>query len=793
MNLSALTRKSIADVTRRKGRTVLVVLGILIGVCGFTAINVMQDAITNGIAYSHEQSTQPDLSFDVDAVNPSLIPALEAVPNVATMQLQSRSFGAWFVGSARRPASAIEMIGYPDPQHVALGHFQLLEGHYPGPGEIVLEAGDAGLASFQLGDSIHILGQQQGDATFKVVGLSQTIGLKNPSQSGTARGYIQESELESTFGPQQTNDIEVKVHDTAHAQQALNGIDTLLQQHHVNVQDKTIDDNSNTPNASTSGLLTVLRIILILAMGLGALLIVNTIVTLLLEQIRIIGTMKALGGTRGAIIRSYVISVGAYAMLGTVLGIGLGIFAGYELAAQILTMETYSMGPFTIAPTTLAISLLPGLGVPFLAALLPLWNGTRITVHQSLAAYGISTGNSDKSGQMRRVRGPLFTRIPQTFWLGLCGLFRRRQRAITTLTILTPSSLAFLSVATAIYSVSEKSNHILDNYDFDLNVQVLNGTQPWTQLRDQIQAIPNVQRVERLNDDDFIKTTWGTMRLVSVETDIQMYQRHLVSGRWFSPNERHVALISDDAASATGLKAGDTLTFSSGDFTGEASWKIIGIVHDPRANISTAGLVVTTSENYNQMVGWSTTAAKTVDIRATDRSSTAVATLEQAIGNTLRNAGIQIGLGSRQDELNIAQSQFTVLYVMLYAPTIVIALMSCLALYHTLITSVLERRREIGIWRSMGARDRQVGLVFLVEAQALASLTWALSTVLGVPVAYGFLRLLSKLALFNIPFAFNPLSLGIMLVAVLVIAALASLAPAQRAASLRIANILRYE
>ncbi len=141
----------------------------------------------------------------------------------------------------------------------------------------------------------------------------------------------------------------------------------------------------------------------------------------------------------------------------------------------------------------------------------------------------------------------------------------------------------------------------------------------------------------------------------------------------------------------------------------------------------------------------------------------------------------------------MAQGQFTTLYFMLYAPTIVIALMGCLALYNTLMTSVLERRREIGIWRSLGARNRQVGLVFLIEALALAGLTWALSTVIGVPVAYGFLRLLSKLAVFNIPFAFNPPSLGIMLVVILVIAVLASLGPAWNAARLRIVQILRYE
>jgi hypothetical protein len=55
--VSALTRKSLADVTRRKGRTALVVLSILIGVFGFTAINVTEDTIISAVTFSQDEST----------------------------------------------------------------------------------------------------------------------------------------------------------------------------------------------------------------------------------------------------------------------------------------------------------------------------------------------------------------------------------------------------------------------------------------------------------------------------------------------------------------------------------------------------------------------------------------------------------------------------------------------------------------------------------------------------------------------------------------------------------------
>jgi putative ABC transport system permease protein len=152
--VSALTRKSLADVTRRKGRTVLVVLSILIGVFGLTAINVTEDTIISAVTFSQDESTQPDISFSVQSFNPALASTLAAVPNVQTAQFQTVYDTSWHL----LPAGQVNMtiIGYRDPQHVALASFQLTSGRYPGRGEIVLESGDSVQQQFALGGFIRV-------------------------------------------------------------------------------------------------------------------------------------------------------------------------------------------------------------------------------------------------------------------------------------------------------------------------------------------------------------------------------------------------------------------------------------------------------------------------------------------------------------------------------------------------------------------------------------------------------------------------------------------------------------
>ncbi len=87
--------------TRRKGRTLLVVLGIFIGVFGLTAINTAEDALFAAITFSvSSQATQPDILLDVDHLDPALLPTLQSVTDVKTVQYQTVFNTQWHVSQA---------------------------------------------------------------------------------------------------------------------------------------------------------------------------------------------------------------------------------------------------------------------------------------------------------------------------------------------------------------------------------------------------------------------------------------------------------------------------------------------------------------------------------------------------------------------------------------------------------------------------------------------------------------------------------------------------------------------
>jgi hypothetical protein len=191
--ISASLRKSLADVTRRKGRTLLVVLGIFIGVFGLTAINTAEDALFAALNFSLS-AIQPDVILDVDQLDPALLPTVQSVTDVQMVQYQTVFSTQWHVSQA---PGHIEMVitSYPDLRHVPLTPFQLTSGRYPMSGEIVMEYGDLGLQPFTLGDTVTV-DTAQGTAQLRVVGLARTPG-HNPASSGNSEGYMSDAGLQA--------------------------------------------------------------------------------------------------------------------------------------------------------------------------------------------------------------------------------------------------------------------------------------------------------------------------------------------------------------------------------------------------------------------------------------------------------------------------------------------------------------------------------------------------------------------------------------------------------------------
>jgi putative ABC transport system permease protein len=805
--MSASLRKSLADVTRRKGRTLLVVLGIFIGVFGLTAITVTQDQLFAAFAYSvGSQATQPDLIVDVDRLDPQLVPALLVVPNVKQVQEETTLSTQWHV--SRAPGHVdLTIISYPNLQHVPLTPFELTNGRYPGAGEIVMEYGDVAIQPFTIGDLVTV-DTAQGTARLRVVGLARTPGV-NPATTDSARGYMGDAALQSLpaftdvatappLGPLRLSHIAVKVISITQVSGTAHALSTLLQAQRVTVLGVSFPEPITAQLRQIDGIFTLLRILALLAVVMSGILLLNTVTTLIGEQTAIIGTMKAIGGTRGTILRGYLLSVCLYSLLATVPGLGLGILGGAQLASILAQAIPLALGPLMVTPGLIALSLAIGFGVPLCASLWPLWNGTRITVRAALAAYGINKGEGN--GSLARL-GQHLNWISQTTWLGLRSLFRKRASAALTLLMLTVAGTSFLVVQTTAGSVNETIGLVWANIHADVEVY---ADESYSQARTQVGTLPNVRRMERFGTAG-AQTLWGKLAIWGFEPQTQIYHYQLTSGRWLREDDTNVVLLSDAMAAQAGLHPGSRLVVTSLGGNRSITWTVIGTLKESVDSLGQIGAAVVPVNTLYQFEG--TPAATAVDyankllIQARDRTPAGVSKLADqidALGANLilsGSVGRGFGLGPVflvQDEALRHQRNFYILYAVLYAVALLTGAAGILGLASTLTASVVERQREIGLVRAMGASSWRVGQVFWVEGLALGSIAWCLGALLGLPLASAFVQFFSHLVI-QVDFVVDPLAFLVMLSALLLIVTLASVVPARHASRLHIADLLRYE
>ena len=805
--LSASLRKSLTDVTRRKGRTLLVVLGIFIGIFGLTAINITQDQLFAAFAYSvGSQTTHPDLIVDVDRLDPELVPALRRVPNVKQVQEETTLSTQWHV--SRAPGHVdLMIISYPDLRHIPLTPFELTSGRYPGTGEIVMEYGDVAIQPFNIGDQVTV-DTARGIARLRVVGLARTPGV-NPATTDSARGYVREDVLQSlpaftdvvtapVLGPLRLSHIEVKVASITQVSATAHSLGPLLQAHRMTVLGVSFPEPITAQLRQLDGIFTLVRVLALLAVVMSGILLLNTVTTLIAEQTAIIGTMKAIGGTRRVILRGYLLSIGIYSLLATVPGLVLGILVGAGLTSFLARTIPLALGPLVVTPGLIALSLATGFGVPLLAALWPLWNGTRITVRTAFAAYGINKGGGNAS--LARL-GHHFTWISQTTWLALRSLFRKPTNATLTLLMLTVAGTSFLVVQTAATSVNETVGAVWTNIHADVEVY---ANESYSRARAQLGTLSNVRRMERFGIAG-AQTSWGKIGLWGFEPGTQIYHYQLTSGRWLREGDTNVVLLSDELAAQTGLHSGSRLVITNLTGNKSISWTVIGILKEPVDSLGLIGTAIMPVTALYQFEG--TPAASAADytnkllIQAKDHTPQAVSRLADqvdAIGTRLILSGSMergAGLGPvflTQDEALRHQREFYILYALLYAVALLASVAGILGLASTLVASVVERQREVGLVRAMGGSSWRVAQVFWIEGLALGAIAWCIGALMGLPLASVFLQFFSRLVI-PVDFVVDPLAFLIMLAAMLLIVTLASVVPARRASRLRIANLLHYE
>jgi ABC-type lipoprotein release transport system permease subunit len=239
-------------------------------------------------------------------------------------------------------------------------------------------------------------------------------------------------------------------------------------------------------------------------------------------------------------------------------------------------------------------------------------------------------------------------------------------------------------------------------------------------------------------------------------------------------------------ARTTGVRVGDRVTLETA--AAPATFLVIGIASNQQENGTALFVPLTTLRSVlDEPTGVSTFWIRTTspDQALVDQTTTR---LEDRLAPLGYNIGTEITYVAERDEIAANRTVTTSITVLGF----LIVAMSMVALANAITMSIIERTREIGILRCVGARARDIRRIFMTEATALTLVGW----LLGIPLGYALDRLLvwmvQEVANIDIPVLFPPWNLVITLAGTLAIALLIMLLPIRRAVRYRPGDALRY-
>jgi putative ABC transport system permease protein len=819
MTIRPRWRKVIHDLLDNKARTLLVIFSIAVGVFSIGVIAGAYQIIATDMSESYAANHPGNIELRMVDFDDNV---LDTIQNMAGV---SDAAGYRVVNFRVRKMDSdkwvsIDVVAINDFARNNINLLKPVEGAaVAGKNEVLLEKDTLKHLDVQVGDDLAF---EMPDGSIKilpVVGIVQSASTGAGDFLSPPFAYVTMSTMPTLRQPEHYNRAFAIVaegqDDIEHIRAVGADLKDKLEKNGYTVIRTRFSETHKHPLADTvNAILNILMALGILILFLSSSLIANTLSALLNQHQRHIGVIKLVGGNSRQVLVMYLSLILAFAALALAIAVPLGGQGAYGLALFIATEIRFSLLGYRIVPTALLIQIAVGILIPLLAGLVPVIGGSRVTVLKAISGDAAREEGASHKGHVRsavELRNNVsrwewiqtrFTialakrgiHIPRPFVISLRNTFRRRGRLILTLFTLTMGGAIFIAVFNVRVTLHDYIGAIGQYFRADVTVDF---DRPY-RLREVEQFAMQVPGVRDAEGWQFIGTellaqdgaVLENLNVLAPPADSQLVKPIIVAGRWIRAGDVRQMAISDAALKYyPDLKPGDTLPLKVEGRT--EYWEVIGIFKF----VGREGILAYVPREYAATI--TGLANQSYSFRVvTDKHDRAT---QDAMAQTLdlffREQGFKVrssqaGLAS----LDTASESLDTLVVFLLIMAVLTAVVGSMGLTGTMGMNVLERTREIGITRAIGADDRAVMRTVIAEGVVIGLISFALAILLSIPFTY-LLSTIVSLAVFETPIAvhFTLEGYAIWLALVLVLSAVASIVPARNAARLTIREVLAYE
>lgn len=793
--LSPRWSKVLRDLWGNKTRTTLIVLSIAVGVFAIGMISGAQVALSRDLTNAYLAVEPAAASLTAQPFDEELVDVVRGMKEVREAEAR-RSLGLR-VKVGPEEWKTLVVYALPDYSDIRINKIRPVSGDWPPPDkEMLLERVSTEFLGLREGD-VAVVEMPGGKLRkVRVAGVVHDLSQYPSFFSGQGYAYVTSETLEWLGSGGGYNELSILVAenamDKAHVQRVANSVRDKVEKSGRVVYFAWVPDPGKHPvDSAFQAILLLLGILGMLSLLLSGFLVVNTISALMTQQVRQIGIMKAVGAHANQITGMYLGLVLAFSVLALLVGVPLGSLAAMVVSNYVAALVNFDLINFSLPPHVFALQAAVGLAVPLLAALYPIIVGTRITVREAMSTYGLAQGSAKRGVvemALERISG-----LSRPMLLSLRNTFRRKGRLALTLATLVLGGAIFISVFSARDSAYLTLEDALRYYNFDV---VIDFERPYGtgQIRSEATTVPGVVQTEtpvasmarRVRPDG---NDGAQLVVFALPATTSLIQPTVVEGRWLvNEDENGIVINTDVLRLEPDIKLGDSivLTLDGHDTT----WRVVGIVR----GVMTGSTGYANYPYFSRLVH-SMNRSGSAWVLTEMHDAASQASVAAALEKQYERAGMRVA--STETISNIRARivpQFDMIVVFLLTMAVLLAIVGGLGLMGTMSLNVLERTKEIGVMRAIGANDGSVRSIFLIEGTLIGVLSWLIAAVLAVPLS----RLLSDslgMALMSAPLspAFSLSGIVIWFVVVVILAGMASALPARNATRVSVRDVLTYE
>ncbi len=839
-----MRRVALRGLLARKTRLALTALAVALGVTLISGTYVFTDTIDASFdrifsaAYKgadvvitpNDDVALSESSEDLPPIEGAVLDRIKRIEGVENVEGSIFDQGGTFLTKKGEPFAA------QGPKFVAsafdderFGGFSYAEGRRPRtPGEVAIDTATARREGFSVGDSFEIQAEAPKQA-YTISGLTQVAGVD--SYGGTSVALLTLPEAQRVTGKQgKYDEIDLAVAKGRDAEAVSAAIRAALPRT-VDVRTGAAEAADRTGEISDdlgflqTGLLAFAGVSLFV----GAFIIFNTFSITVAQRAREFALLRTLGASRPQVLRAVLGEGVVLGVLGSVVGLGLGILVASGLRAlfKAFGFELPSTGT-VLEPRTVYVSLGVGVVVTLAACLAPALRATRVPPVAALregvalpasrssrlafplalvlTGLGVAAMSVGLFGGLKespalllvglgagatflgvallspRLVGPIASVIgrPIEALFGVTGRLARentvRQPGRTAVTAAALMIGVALVTFATIFAAGGKST-IDAAIDAGLRGQAVlqnqDGFSPFA--AGATRRVAELEGVERVAAVRFVQARVEGEELAVSGVDTEAFPALYRTA--LPPLGDDSVAVSEDYAEQQGIRVGDTVALTTATAK-RLELRVAGIVEDKGRlldELTVSNDVV--ARDFGQrkdslvIVGYSPGKAT-----------------KAAIDKAIKADFPQVEALTAEEFKDDAAGQVDQLLVLVYALLALTVIVAMFGIVNTLVLSVTERTRELGMMRAIGTSRRQIRRVIRYEAVITAQIGGVLGILLGLLLALLVTRTIDDFSL-AIPYG---LLLGLFLAAGAA-GILAAVLPARRASRLNVLEALAYE